>query len=119
MFKYNKPLFSAALPLWTILFEREIYGYAGELGIPFSEIFIIFAIIVSTGFTGYLFQQKFPDHYDRYWDNLPVFTVFTLLCILAVEVYCNFSVLAYLSIGKVLLALIIVSLGFILGAGIG
>jgi predicted MFS family arabinose efflux permease len=113
------PSVPAVLPLWAILYERELYDYAGELAIPFSQIFLIFFVISGAGFAGYLLCDKLPDLYDKYWAHLPVFTVLTLVVITLVEVYLNLSVLRHMTVLHVLLALVLSGAGFGLGAGLG
>ena len=112
-------VFSAILPLWAILYERELYDYAGELAIPFSQIFVIFFVIATAGFMGYLLCEKLPDIYDKYWAHLPVFTVLTMLVIIVEEIYLNLSIFRHLSMLRVLLSVLLSAAGFGLGAGLG
>lgn len=115
----NVSFSSAVLPLWTILFETELYGHPGTLAIPFTEMFIVFSIVLGSAFVGYLLRIKCPDFYDRYWTYLPVLAVLALLCIAGVEIYSNYAVFLNVGALQATLAALLAIPGFLLGAGVG
>ena len=115
---YESFYVTAVLPLWAILYERELYSYAGELAIPFSQIFIIFFVITGAGFLGYLLCEKCPDVYDKYWSHLPLFTVLTLLVIIVVEIYLNLAIFHHITVLRVVLSVLLSASGFGLAAGL-
>ena len=110
---------SAIMPLWTILFENELYGHPGYLAIPFMDMFIVFFIILGASFTGFLLRAKWPDFYDNFWMYLPLFSVITMLFIIAMELYSNIYIFANITAMRLVIASILAGTGFSLGAGIG
>jgi hypothetical protein len=110
---------SAIMPLWTILFENELYGHPGYLAIPFMDMFILLFIILGASFTGFLLHSKWPVFYDNFWIYLPLFSVITMLFIIAMELYNNIYIIANVTGMRFFIASILAGTGFSLGAGIG
>ena len=110
---------SAIMPLWTILFENELYGHPGYLAIPFMDVFIVFFIILGASFAGFLLRAKWPDFYDNFWMYLPLFSVMTMLFIIAMELYNNIYIFANITAMRFVIASFLAVTGFSLGAGIG
>lgn len=103
---------SAMLPLWTIVFETRIYQSAGNVGIPFRDIFIIFGYMTSSLTCGFVINRKLPKFYNWLWLYLPTFTILTLTLFVAIDLYNYAFIFHLIDIRIFFLCLLIVISGY-------
>ncbi|ELU09519.1 hypothetical protein CAPTEDRAFT_223681 [Capitella teleta] len=102
----------AMLPLWTILFEMKIYSSAGNVRIPFRDIFILFTYMTTSLTAGFAVQRKLPKCYALLWLYLPSFTIFTLFTIVILDLYQYSFIFTLITVKTTFLCIFIVIGGY-------
>ncbi len=99
-------------------FERRLYDSPGYVVIPFRYIFVIFFYITAALISGYYIRCKLTKVYDKFWSYQPPLTVFTLVFMLAVDIYkCNF-IFELLTVNAFFLGAMLAAGGYIFGCAL-
>ena len=110
------PFVAAMIPVWTILFETRLFSAAGNIAIPFREIFFVFSASLTLLLIGYIMQRRYSELYDVCWMRLPVFTVCTVVFFVIVTLFSNSFIFRCITPKIFLLSALLAAAGYAVGA---
>lgn len=110
--------FTAMMALWAIVFENRVFSDAGNIIIPFKEIYIIFTYLCLAPALGYILKVNFPTYFKMFWKYLPFLTIFTLLLQLITESVKAYYITVFVTGKAFFMAVCLVASGFLLSGSI-
>ena len=104
------------LPLWTVVFEKQLWETPGKIKIPFQDDFLIFFYISVAMTAGFVFRKLSPKFYKCFWLYLPCFTILTLAYTLIVEIYKNHFIFHLVTRRIFMASFLLILSGFIISS---